>query len=184
MRFVFPHAPVRPVTVNAGMRMRAWYDILDMDADRRVEIGELIASAERVSDLIERERTSGMASERIFLAGYSQGGAVALHAGLRYPEPLAGILAMSTYMPTADSLESERSPANAGVPIMMAHGTMDTVVRVGRGIRARQALKRLGYSVAWHEYPIMHAVCPQEIRDIDSWLKRLMEGLDGTTPAR
>ncbi len=170
VRFVFPHAPVRPVTINMGMRMRAWYDITDIDVDRRVDKDALLESADRLGDLIEAERRRGFSAGRILLAGFSQGGAVVLHAGLRYPETLAGIAALSTYMPTAESLQAEASAANRNIPIFMAHGAMDQTVPAKSGRQARQALQRLGYRVDWHEYPMMHEVCAEEIRELGKWL--------------
>ena len=174
IRFVFPHAPVRPVTINGGMQMRAWYDIFEITIDRRVDLEALIESADEVVDLLEIEVAGGMPSHRIVLAGFSQGGAVALHAGLRYPNPLAGILALSTYMPTFRTLEVEANPENRQIPILMAHGTMDPTVPVSNGLSARQELTRLGYDVQWHEYPMMHQVCEEEILDIGHWLTEVL----------
>ncbi|MCF8051223.1 MAG: dienelactone hydrolase family protein [Desulfobacterales bacterium] len=174
VRFVFPHAPVRPVSINMGMRMRAWYDISDSRVDRRVDTESLIESADRLTDLIEREKQNGFSADRILLAGFSQGGAVALHAGLRYPEALAGIAALSTYMPTADTLEAEAADANCRLPIFMAHGAMDPMIPVENGRRARQELTRIGYRVRWHEYPMMHEVCIEEIQELGKWMQEVL----------
>ncbi len=174
VRFVFPHAPVRPVTINMGMRMRAWYDIADSRVDRRVDTESLIESADRLTDLIEREKQSGFSVDRILLAGFSQGGAVALHAGLRYPEALAGIAALSTYMPTADTLEAEAADANRRIPIFMAHGAMDPMIPIENSRRARQELTRMGYRVRWREYPMMHEVCIEEIQELGKWMGEVL----------
>ncbi len=174
VRYVFPHAPKRPVTINAGMVMRAWFDILDIRLDRKVDLANFLESAASLEALIEKEHDAGMPSHRIVLAGFSQGGAVALHTGLRYKEKLAGILALSTYLPTTDTLETEKSDVNADIPIMMAHGTMDPLVRMSNAVTARQALDHLGYQVKWHEYPIQHQVCMEEINDIGKWLINIL----------
>jgi len=175
IRYVFPHAPVRPVTINAGMQMRAWYDILDIQVDRRVDTEHLLESADLLRDLMERETDSGMPSDRILLAGFSQGGAIVLHVGLRYAGPLAGILALSTYMPTADTLDRKRNPANAAIPIMMAHGSHDPVVPLANGLSACRQLRGLGYDVLWREYPMMHQVCEEEIVDIGQFLLHTLD---------
>jgi len=173
VRFVFPHAPVRPVTINGGMAMRAWYDILGFDPHAKEDAAGIRASATAVGQLIEREIERGIPSERIVLAGFSQGGAIALHAALREPRPLAGVLALSTYLPLATSLASERSPANAGVPIFMAHGTSDSVLPLSLGESSRRALEVLGYAVDWHSYPMAHSVCLEEVGAIGAWLAAL-----------
>jgi phospholipase/carboxylesterase len=170
VRFVFPHAPRRPVTINFGMIMRAWYDIVEMDVARKIDFENFLASAERLKDLIARERQSGIPSERILLAGFSQGGAVALHTGLRYEEPLAGIMALSTYLPTVEQLAKERSAANAAVPVFMAHGRYDSMIPIDNATVARETMESLGYPVEWHAYPIEHQVSMEEIRDIRNWL--------------
>lgn len=170
VRFVFPHAPRRPVTINFGMVMRAWYDIVEMDVARKIDFDNFLESAERLKDLIARERKSGIPSERILLAGFSQGGAVALHTGLRYEEPLAGIMALSTYLPTVEQLAKERSTANAAVPVFMAHGRYDSMIPIDNATVAREAMESLGYPVEWHAYPIEHQVSMDEIRDIRNWL--------------
>jgi len=169
VRFVFPHAPERPVTINSGMRMRAWYDIVRLGggAEDSVGIGESQALLE---GLIERERGRGVAPGRIVLAGFSQGGAIALHTGLRHPERLAGIMGLSTYLPLPATLEADRSPANADVPMFMAHGLHDEMIGIERALASRDALEALGYAPAWHEYPMGHAVCPEEVTAIAEWL--------------
>ena len=170
VRYVFPHAPHRAVTINGGMVMRAWFDILDVRLTHKVDVANFIESAAQLVALIENELQKGMPSDRIVLAGFSQGGAIALHTGLRYEKQLAGILALSTYLPTIDTLAGERSQANLNIPIMMAHGTLDPLVPIANAVSARQNLTDLAYPVSWHEYQMGHAVCPEEIRDISSWL--------------
>ncbi|MGB5941119.1 MAG: dienelactone hydrolase family protein [Rhodanobacter sp.] len=170
LRFVFPHAPVRPVTINNGMSMRAWYDIIGFDAHARQDEAGIRASIAEVETLIAREHARGVPSERIFLAGFSQGGAIALAAGLRHAEKLAGIIALSTYLPIAATLAAERSAANAATPIFQAHGTADPVVALPRGSASRDALLALGHTVDWHTYPMAHAVCAEEIDDLRRWL--------------
>jgi phospholipase/carboxylesterase len=169
LRFVFPHAPVRPVTVNGGMPMRAWYDILGFDLISRQDEAGIRASIAAVEALIAREHERGVPSERIVLAGFSQGGAIALAAGLRHAQRLAGIVALSTYLPLADSLADERSAANAATPIFWGHGTMDPVVILQRGLDSRTALEALGYAIDWHTYPMPHSVCAEEIADLRAW---------------
>lgn len=169
LRFVFPHAPVRPVTLNMGMRMRAWYDVLQLGGGPEDEAG-VRASQGRVEALIERERSRGVAARRIVLAGFSQGGAIALHTGLRQGQRLAGILALSTYLPLAGSLQAERSEANRDVPIFMAHGEFDDIIPITRAQQSRQALAAQGYALQWHSYPMPHSVCGEEIADIAAWL--------------
>lgn len=170
IRFVFPHAPVRPVTINNGMAMRAWYDIYGFDLVSRQDEAGTRESIGQVEALIAREQERGVPSERILLAGFSQGGAIALAAGLRHPQKLAGIIALSTYLPIAHTLAAERSAANAQVPIFWGHGTYDPVVALQRGADSRVALEALGYQVAWHTYPMPHAVCPDEIADLRRWI--------------
>lgn len=169
VRFVFPNAPVRPVTVNGGMPMRAWYDVLELGGARQDEAG-IRASQRVVAQWIERENARGIDTARIVLAGFSQGGAVALHAGLRYAEALAGILAMSTWLPLHTTLAAERNPANARVPIFQAHGLYDDVIGLERAHTSRAILEELGYPLQWREYPMAHAVCPEEIADIGAWI--------------
>ncbi len=169
LRFVFPHAPVQPVTVNGGMPMRAWYDIVGFDLMSRQDEAGMRASIAAVEALIAREHERGVPSERIVLAGFSQGGAIALAAGLRHAQKLAGIVALSTYLPLGAALAAERSAANAGVPIFWGHGTMDPVVILQRGLDSRAALEALGYTVDWHTYPMPHSVCAEEIADLREW---------------
>ncbi len=174
VRYVFPHAPRMPVTINGGMVMRAWYDIADTDIAKRADEAGVRASARILEGLIEDELGKGLASERILLAGFSQGGAIALHTGLRYPEPLAGILALSTYLPLEDALGTERHPANRDVPVFLAHGSQDPVIPLALSERSRRLLASLGYRVECHTYPMPHSVCPEEIRDIAVWLERVL----------
>jgi phospholipase/carboxylesterase len=172
VRFVFPHAPIRPVTINQGMRMRAWYDILQLGGGPEDEVG-IRASQKLLEGLIaaEKEKKQG---RKIVLAGFSQGGAIVLQATLRHPERLAGVLALSTYLPLSATLEKERSDANQGVPIFMGHGEYDELIPLRRAEASRQALTRLGYDVEWRSYPMPHSVCPQEIADIGEFLSRVL----------
>ena len=172
-RFVFPHAPVRPVTINGGMAMRAWYDILGFDRNAKEDAAGIRASAAAVTELIDREIDRGIPAERIALAGFSQGGAIALHTALREPRALAGVLALSTYLPLAGTLASERSAANAGIPIFMAHGTADSVLPLALGEASRRALEALGYAVDWHAYAMPHSVCVEEISAIGGVARRV-----------
>jgi phospholipase/carboxylesterase len=171
VRFVFPHAPLRPVTVNAGYVMRAWYDIKEFTPTGRADAAGLAESVRRVDACLGREAARGVDASRIVLAGFSQGGAVALEAGLRYPQRLAGVLALSAYLPFPARLATEKSAANDGVPILLCHGRMDPVVPISMGLEARDALKALGYSVEWREYPMQHEVCAAEIAEIARWLR-------------
>ena len=171
VRFVFPHAPVRPVTLNNGMRMRAWYDLKTLTSEGRADEAGIRDSAKRLAELIARERAAGIEASRIVVAGFSQGGAIALHAGLRHAEPLAGILALSSYLPLAATLPAERSEANRATPILMCHGLYDPVLPHALGVVARDALRAQGYSVDWKEYPMQHQVCLPEIQDIAGWLR-------------
>jgi phospholipase/carboxylesterase len=170
VRFVFPHAPVRAVTVNGGMPMRAWYDILGTDIARREDEAGLRASLAQVSALIERERSRGIPAARIVLMGFSQGCAMTLLTGLRHGERLAGLVGLSGYLPLAASTAADRSDANAGLPIFLAHGRMDPVIALARATESRDLLKSLGYAVEWHEYPMPHSVCAEEIADLNRWL--------------
>jgi phospholipase/carboxylesterase len=176
IRFVFPHAPVQAVTINNGMRMRAWYDIVADDLARREDERGVRASQGLVEALIARERERGIRPERIVLAGFSQGGAISLQTGLRHPERLAGIMALSTYVPIAATLEAERNRANADVPIFMGHGSQDPIIPLAHARRSKELLERLGYPVEWHEYVMPHSVSPHEIRDIGAWLRRALGG--------
>lgn len=174
VRFVFPHAPVRPVTINGGYRMRAWYDILGADLQRREDETGLRESQTAIAALLDRERGRGIAANRIVLAGFSQGCAMTLMTGLRYPERLAGLAGMSGYLPLAASTATERSDANRDVPIFLAHGTQDSIVVPQRGQASRDALVALGHDVEWHEYPMEHSVCPEEIGHLNAWLLRVL----------
>ncbi len=174
LRFVFPHAPERPVTLNGGWVMRAWYDIVDLNFPRTVNLEEVETSAQQTADLIERERNRGIPSERVILAGFSQGGAIALHTALRFSHKLAGILAISTYMVNSDTLIKEKNPINQNTSIFMGHGTMDSVVPIAHGKQAYQELKDLEYPVTWTEYPMEHMVCLEEINDISNWLSTIL----------
>lgn len=174
LRFVFPHAPVRPVTLNGGMPMRAWYDILGLDLKRREDEAGVLDSSARVARLIAREVERGIPSERIVLAGFSQGGAIAMHLGLRHAERLAGLVALSTWLPRADRLDEEAAEANRKTPLLVAHGTMDPMVPVERGRAARLALEQRGYDVTYAEYPMQHQVCMEEIQAIGTFLRRVL----------
>lgn len=171
IRFLFPHAPVRPVTINGGMRMRAWYDIRSLDRTALGEAPGLRESIAAVGDLIQMLVKQGFASERIFIAGFSQGGAVALCAALRYPKALAGIIALSTYLPLAEKLPTELSAANAKVPIFMAHGIHDPVVVMDLGLLSAKQMRALGLTVDWFQYPMPHSVCQEEIVALRAWLR-------------
>jgi phospholipase/carboxylesterase len=173
LRYIFPHAPTMPVSINGGYVMRAWYDISDAALRREDETG-VRASQKSVEALLAREKSRGIAANRIVLAGFSQGGAIALHAGLRQSERLAGIMALSTYVPLADKLAYEANPANCEVPIFMAHGTADPMISYERATASRDLLLQQAYALEWHEYRMEHAVCPQEIADIGVWLRRVL----------
>jgi phospholipase/carboxylesterase len=173
VRFVFPHAPVQAVTVNQGMRMRAWYDIYQFGGGPEDEAG-LRASQRLLEGLIARETERGIRCDKIVLAGFSQGGAIVLQAGLRHSQKLAGIMALSTYLPLGATLDKERSEANGAIPIFMAHGQHDDVIPLKRAEQSRQAMEALGYEVQWHVYPMPHSVCPEEIRDITQFLVRIL----------
>ena len=176
-RWVFPHAPVRPVTINGGYPMRAWYDIVGLDRRSPEDEAGLAASADGVRALVEREKDRGIPADRIVLAGFSQGGALALHTALRHSERLAGVLALSTYLPLASRLAAEAHPANAAVPVFMAHGAYDTVVPPALGEGSRDALRARGYDVEWRTYPMPHSVCAEEIADARTWLLRVLPPL-------
>ena len=173
IRFVFPHAPSIPVSINNGYVMPAWYDIKQLDIDRHVDIEQLLLSAQWIHDLIGREIERGIASERIIVAGFSQGGAVAFEAALTYPGPLAGIMALSTYFATAGSIQI--NPIHNTIPIMICHGTMDQVVPESLGLKSLATLQNLGFVPEYNSYPMEHAVCPQEIADIGTWISRILK---------
>ena len=173
-RFVFPHAPTRPVTINGGYVMRAWYDILGTDLVRREDESGIVDSHQRVEALIEREVKRGTPRARIVLAGFSQGGAITLQAGLRQKQPLAGLLALSTYLPLAERFDSERAAESLSVPIFMAHGRSDPVIPLARAVSSRDRLQAAGYAVEWHEYEMPHSICEEEIRHIAAFLRRVL----------
>lgn len=174
VRFVFPHAPRIPVTVNGGVLMPAWYDILGMDFDTRVDEPGLLRSVEQVTALLERERERGIPSERLVLAGFSQGGAIALYLGLRHPTQLAGIMALSTYLACDGELEAQRTEAGARTPVFQAHGTQDPMVPLALGQAARERLLGLEQPLEWHEYPMGHEVCAEELAAAGTWLRGVL----------
>jgi len=177
IRFIFPHAPTRPVTINNGHVMRAWYDIAFGDLEgktRKADEKGVRESQAQIGQLIARENSRGIAASKIVLAGFSQGGAIALHTGLRYPETLAGVMALSTYLPLAESFAQEATPANAKTPVFMAHGTHDPVVPYAMGNSSREQLQQAGYALVWHEYPMQHSVCLEEVADIGRWLTSVL----------
>ena len=171
VRFIFPHAPVRPVTVNAGYEMRAWYDIISFTPEGRADEAGLAEASQRVMDYVRAESEAGVPASRVVLAGFSQGGAVALFAGLRHPERLAGILALSTYLPFPEKLAADKSAANAQVPILMCHGREDPMVKLWMGSESRDLLGSQGYGVEWHDYPMQHELCIEELADVSRWLR-------------
>jgi phospholipase/carboxylesterase len=176
LRFIFPHAPMRPVTINSGSVMRAWYDIVEIGSvERKVDEAGIRQSQRAIEALIEREISRGIQANRIVLAGFSQGGAIALQTGLRSSQGLAGILALSTYLPLASSLEAEASRANGSIPIFMAHGEQDTMIPISAAENSCSELRRHGHKVEWREYPMAHSVSMEEIADIGAWLKRRFE---------
>ncbi|AAZ19302.1 probable Phospholipase/Carboxylesterase family [Psychrobacter arcticus 273-4] len=172
VRFIFPHAPNRPVTINGGMVMPAWYDILEMSLERKVDVTQIEESAQQIQDLITREVERGVLPEHIVIAGFSQGGAVAYHVALGYPERLAGLMALSTYFATNDSVRY--SAVNTDMPILIEHGTHDPVVPVILGEQAKQLLSEKGYNIAYHTYPMAHQVCMPQIQNIGKWLKNVL----------
>lgn len=174
IRFIFPHAPAIPVTVNGGYVMPAWYDIFGANLVDRQDAAGIRASAQAVAALIEREMARGIPAHRIVLAGFSQGCAMALHTGLRFPHTLAGIMALSGYLPLADDFAAERTAANAHTPIFMAHGSQDPVVVPARGEASRDLLVKMGYPVQWHSYPMPHSLHPREVADIAIFLKQVL----------
>lgn len=179
LRFVFPHAPVRPITINGGATMRAWYDIASLDKSAPQDETGIRASAATLCALIEREKDRGISPERIVVAGFSQGGAIALHAGLRFEERLAGLMALSTWLPLQHSLQQEVANNAAAqsreLPVFLAHGSADPMLTIDLGYASRAALEALGFSVEWHEYPMPHSLCAEEIEDIRRWLLRVFD---------
>jgi phospholipase/carboxylesterase len=176
VRFIFPHAPRRPVTINNGMSMRAWYDIKMVDLVRQEDDAGVRASQAEIEKLIAREKQRGIPARRIVLAGFSQGGAITLQTGLRHAERLAGLMVLSSYLPLAGSVEAEASGANKDVPILMIHGTRDPVVQLARATTSREQLTKLGYQVEWHDFPMEHSVCLEEIQEIRGWLGKVLGG--------
>jgi phospholipase/carboxylesterase len=174
IRFVFPHAPIRPVTINGGHRMRAWYDITGFDRRALVDEAGIRESGEALSALLRRERERGIPAERLVVAGFSQGGAMALFLGPRWPERLGGVIALSSYLPLAGALAAEAHPANAAVPVFMAHGSVDPVVPMALGESSRDRLRSLGYDVDWRSYPMPHSLCAQEVEDLREFLLRAL----------
>jgi phospholipase/carboxylesterase len=174
IRFVFPHAPVRPVTLNNGFRMRAWYDIVAGDVRSRADLAGVRASQLELEALIARESTRGIAARRVVVAGFSQGGVIALHTALRHRDRLAGVVALSTYVVEPEALPAEASPANRDIPIFMAHGTADPMIRLEWGEASRRALEAAGYHVEWHTYPMPHSVVWEEIEAISAFLARVL----------
>jgi phospholipase/carboxylesterase len=173
IHFIFPNAPIQPVTINGGMEMRAWYDILEMSLERKVDMAGIYQSAKLLGQLIEQEMAKGVPSEHILLAGFSQGGVIALHTGLSYPYKLAGIIGLSTYLPTLEQLKTERSSINNGMPIFMGHGILDSVVAVESGKMVFHALNDLKYNVEWHDYLMEHSVCIEEIGHIANFINNI-----------
>ncbi len=170
LRFVFPNAPVRPITINGGMAMRAWYDISGLEIAQRQDEAGIRESIRLVGELIEREVARGVAAQNILLAGFSQGGAIVLGGGVRYPQRLGGIIALSTYLPLAEKTDAEAAPANRDVPVFMAHGMLDPTISHALGEMSRDYLAQRGYNVEWRAYPMAHQVCAEEIADLKRWL--------------
>lgn len=171
IRFIFPHAPIRPVTLNGGMPMRAWFDILQLGSFEKQDEAGIESSQQRIFSLLDEQRAAGIPSQRLLLAGFSQGGAMALHVGLRYPQALAGILGLSTFLPVHTKLASEAHAANAATPILLCHGDFDPVLPRMLGEWSRDMLRQQGYTVDWNNYPMAHQVCAPEIRRIAEFLQ-------------
>lgn len=174
IRFVFPNAGMIPVTVNNGYIMRAWYDIRNADLGRREDEDGLRASQLQIEALIEREKARGIPASSIILAGFSQGCAMTLQTGLRHPERLAGLMCLSGYVPLADKVAAERSEASLETPVFMVHGSHDGVIPVSRAVASRDLLQSLGYQVEWHEYPMQHSLCAEEVEHVSAWLKKVL----------
>lgn len=174
IRFVFPHAPVRPVTINNGMAMRAWYDVRTPDLRREEDAEGITASGEIIRQLIAAEVRAGISANKIVLAGFSQGGAMTLHCGLRHPQPLAGLLALSCYLPLPARLAAEAQTASRSVPILMMHGVLDPVIPISAGQQSYELLRRSGYDIEWHTYPMQHSVCLEEVEHIGRWLREIL----------
>jgi phospholipase/carboxylesterase len=178
IHFIFPNAPAQSVTINGGMKMRAWYDILEMSLERKVDIPGIYESAALIDEIIQQECAKGIPSKQILLAGFSQGGVIALHAGLRYPQRLAGIIALSTYLPTIEQIKTERSIANHDIPIFMAHGIIDPMVAIESGKSAFNGLNAMSYHIEWHDYLMEHAVCGEEIEHISTFISSIFKSTD------
>ncbi len=174
IRFVFPHAPMRPVTINGGFVMRAWYDIANQDLGMKEDEQGVRQSQRMIEDLIAKEASRDVPLSRIVVAGFSQGGVIALQTGLRQPERLAGVMSLSAYLPLTSTIGKERNAANNDVPIFMGHGVTDNIVPLPLGTASRDRLLKLGYDVDWHQYPMPHSVCPEELEDISAWLARVL----------
>jgi phospholipase/carboxylesterase len=174
IRFVFPHAPMRPVTINGGFVMRAWYDIAQQDLVMKEDEQGLRQSQKMIEELIAKEEMRGVPMSRIVIAGFSQGGVISLQTGLRQPKRLAGMMSLSAYLPLTSTIEKERNAANNAAPIFLGHGIADNIVPLPLGIASRDRLLKLGYGVDWHQYPMPHSVCPQELEDISAWLTRVL----------
>lgn len=174
IHFIFPNAPIQPVTINNGMEMRSWYDILELSEEGRANCDDIYSSSSLIVDIIDKEIDKGIASKNILLAGFSQGGAMALHTAIRYPKNLAGILALSTYLPTANKIAEERNIVNNEIPIFMAHGNYDQVIPITLAKGAKAALESHNYSIQWEEYPMAHQLCYEEIKDISAFLKKVL----------
>lgn len=175
IRFIFPHAPIRPVSINNMMPMRAWFDIFSLTNLEQIDLQGVQSSKTEIESLIQTEVKNGIPSDHIILAGFSQGGAIALYTGLRYPNPLAGIFALSTYLPLLSTLKDEINPVNQSTPIFIAHGEYDDVLPQQLGEITRNNLRMLQYSVEWHSYPMGHEVCHKEIQDISQWLTKIIK---------
>jgi phospholipase/carboxylesterase len=174
IRFVFPHAPMRAVTINGGFVMRAWYDITGQDIAKKEDEAGLRQSQKMIEELIAKEESRGVPSGRIVIAGFSQGGVISLQTGLRQPGRLAGVMSLSAYLPLTSTIEKERNAANNDVPVFLGHGVADNIVPLPLGIASRDRLLKLGYDVDWHQYPMPHSVCAEELEDIGAWLARVL----------
>jgi phospholipase/carboxylesterase len=178
IHFIFPNAPEQSVTINGGMKMRAWYDILELSLERKVDIAGIYESAACIDEIIKQECAQGIPSKHILLVGFSQGGVIALHAGLRYPNKLAGVIGLSTYLPTIEQLKTEQSLANKETPIFLAHGIIDSVVAIESGKSAFDALNSMSYNIEWHDYLMEHAVCGEEIGHISTFIHSVFNADD------
>ena len=174
IRFVFPHAPMRPVTINGGFVMRAWYDIAYQDLVMKEDEPGVRQSQKMIEELVAKESTRGVPPNRIVIAGFSQGGVIALQTALRHPKRLAGVMSLSAYLPLVATVEMERNPANNDMPVFLGHGIMDNIVPLPMGTTSRDRLIKLGYDIDWHQYPMAHSVCPEELEDIGAWFTRVL----------